>query len=150
MLQLNRWKRKCWLQNKGRYLWHHTSLPYRAPWFPPRDLSTHRPFQDPYGNYVVQYVLGICAREEADKLVNVPLGKVRFNLRITVSLQQSRRLQRKEQTVTSVVTVYTEREWWRICFFLACRRIISNMRRVKDTFHWIVSVASLCSCQWCS
>lgn len=33
-------------------------------------------WQDPYGNYVVQYVLGICGREEADILVNVPLGKV--------------------------------------------------------------------------
>ncbi|CAM9281125.1 unnamed protein product, partial [Sphacelaria rigidula] len=32
--------------------------------------------QDPYGNYVVQYVLGTCGREEADTLVTVPLGKV--------------------------------------------------------------------------
>ncbi|CAN0350823.1 unnamed protein product, partial [Laminaria digitata] len=32
--------------------------------------------QDPYGNYVVQYVLGICSHEEADTLVNVPIGKV--------------------------------------------------------------------------
>lgn len=36
--------------------------------------------QDPYGNYVVQYVLGICEREEADTLVTVPLGKVMFFL----------------------------------------------------------------------
>lgn len=32
--------------------------------------------QDPYGNYVVQYILGICSREEAETLVNVPIGKV--------------------------------------------------------------------------
>ncbi|CAB1107770.1 unnamed protein product [Ectocarpus sp. CCAP 1310/34] len=32
--------------------------------------------QDPYGNYVVQYVLGICSHDEAVALVNVPLGKV--------------------------------------------------------------------------
>lgn len=35
-----------------------------------------RLLQDPYGNYVVQYVLGVCSREEADVLVNVPIGKV--------------------------------------------------------------------------
>lgn len=33
--------------------------------------------QDPYGNYVVQYILGICSREEAEALVHVPIGKVR-------------------------------------------------------------------------
>lgn len=32
--------------------------------------------QDPYGNYVVQYILGICSREEAATLVEVPIGKV--------------------------------------------------------------------------
>ena len=32
--------------------------------------------QDPYGNYVVQYVLGMCSHEEAETLVNVPIGKV--------------------------------------------------------------------------
>ncbi|CAM9783576.1 unnamed protein product, partial [Hapterophycus canaliculatus] len=32
--------------------------------------------QDPYGNYVVQYILGICSREEAAILVEVPIGKV--------------------------------------------------------------------------
>lgn len=33
--------------------------------------------QDPYGNYVVQYVLGICCKEEADILVNMAIGKVK-------------------------------------------------------------------------
>lgn len=34
--------------------------------------------QDPYGNYVVQYILGICSREEAAILVEVPIGKVKY------------------------------------------------------------------------
>lgn len=46
----------------------------------PSSFSRCRSPQDPYGNYVVQYVLGICGHEEADKLVSVPIGQVTFCL----------------------------------------------------------------------